>query len=108
MDVVKSCSLHGTDIDLTTGAVKRRVDDAEVVVSPDRLRSQAGRQQIVDILLIKALINECDQVLSSLKLDVTYGADLIDLTNDILVVRSNNLSAILPVDLKSIVLTRIV
>ena len=108
MDVIKSSSLHSPNVDLATGAVKWRVDNAEVVMGLDRLGSQPGRQQSINVLLVEALIDDRDQVLSSLKLDVTHGADLIHLPDDILIMRCDDLGSILPVDLKSIVLARIV
>ena len=106
-DVREAKGLEGHGDEAHTRTVDRSVDDLHVVVALDCVGRKRDRSQIADVAFVHLSADDLDERLVALKVDVRYAADLVHLSDGVLVVRSDHLRAVVPIGLVAVVLLRV-
>ena len=91
-----------------SGSVYRRVDDFQVVMGGDGFGRQRQRMNGVEVDRVEGFVENDDVVFVSVGEHLIRRRDLLHLRDDVFVVRSHYLSAVVPVRFVAVILFRVV
>ena len=85
-----------------------RVDDAHVLMLLDEVQGEGETVHFLKIDVIELLVEDGDEVGVALEVDHRGVGDFLHLGNDVLVVRADQLTAVVPIGLIAVVFLGIV